>query len=57
MHCKICAEYTAPDDCDDCSNNNHLIIKDKKIIIQKIMEDYPQAKKFFKLFYEDPLKF
>ena len=37
-----------------CANNNNEIIKDKKIIIKKIMNDYPQAKKFFKLFYDDP---
>jgi hypothetical protein len=47
IYCKICENYFASDDYEDCSNSNHEIIKDKKIIIQNIMNDYPQAKKFF----------
>lgn len=56
IYCETCEKYYS-DYYDDCTNNKHEIIKDKKILIQKIMNEYPQAEKFFKLFYNNPLDF
>jgi len=47
IYCLICNEYFA-DEYDNCLSNNHSIIKDKKLVIEKIIKDYPQSRDFFK---------
>ena len=38
-------------DNEECTEKKHKIIKDKKIVVDKMMEKYSEAKYFFNLFY------
>ena len=51
--CCSCDEYLGDvvEDREECVNNKHIVINDKKKIIEYIIKKYSKAKKFFKLFY------
>lgn len=53
MYCNTCKEYFIEDN--ECTIYEHEIIKNEKIIVKKIMEDYVQVTKFLKIFYGDDI--
>ncbi len=50
IFCETCDDFIVSDD-NECIEKKHEIIKDKKIIVTKMMICYPEAKHFFNLFY------
>ena len=50
LFCENCNDFIMSDN-EECTEKKHKIIKDKKIVVDKMMEKYSEAKYFFNLFY------